>query len=78
MKKKYLLFNNPVTILIILGAFIVLVSGLHFLSSIWTGNDFAVSFFIGCVSVILVNAVFATENSYNNKKNLGGMDEDSR
>jgi hypothetical protein len=67
MKKKYLLFNNPVTLLIIIAAIIVLIIGIHFLSRLWGGNDFAVSFFIACVSVILVNAVVAVEKMHSKK-----------
>jgi hypothetical protein len=61
MRKKYLLFNNPLTLLIIICAIIVLLIGVPLLARIWSGNDFAVSFFIACVSVILVNAIMAVE-----------------
>jgi cytosine/uracil/thiamine/allantoin permease len=62
MNKKYILFNNPATLLIIIGGIVILVIGVSVLSSLWRGNDFAVGFFIACISVILVNAVFAFEN----------------
>jgi hypothetical protein len=69
MKKKYLFFNNPVTLLIIVVAIIVLMIGIHILSGLWRGNDFAVSFFIACVSIILVNMVIATEGKQSDKDN---------
>jgi hypothetical protein len=61
MRKKYLLFNNPLTLVIVICAVIALIVGVPLLARIWSGNDFAVSFFIACVSVILVNAIMAAE-----------------
>jgi hypothetical protein len=67
MNKKYIFFNNPATILVLIGGIGVLVIGVSVLSSLWRGNDFAVGFFIACISVIMVNALIASENK--NSKN---------
>ncbi|MET0038159.1 MAG: hypothetical protein ABW097_19885 [Candidatus Thiodiazotropha lotti] len=41
--------------------------GVPILASLWREGDFAVALFIGCVSVIMVNLIFAAENRLANK-----------
>jgi multidrug efflux pump subunit AcrB len=77
MNKKYLLFNNPITPLIIICAIVILVIGIDFLAQRWSGNDFAVSFFIGCVSLILVNAIMAAENRSRKENVVEETEEES-
>ncbi|MCG8083623.1 MAG: hypothetical protein JAY73_21640 [Candidatus Thiodiazotropha taylori] len=44
-----------------------MIIGVPILASLWRGGDFAVALFLGCISVIMVNLIFASENRLTNK-----------
>jgi hypothetical protein len=67
LKKKYVFFNSPYTVIILLAGIVASVAGISILKSFWQGYDFAASFLIACISVVTVNAVIATENKNTNK-----------
>jgi hypothetical protein len=75
MRKKYIFFNNPLTIVILVASIVVFVVGVPILASLWRESDFAVGFFIACISVIMVNLVFAAENKRVNKGQIESNEE---
>jgi hypothetical protein len=75
MRKKYILFNNPLTVLILLISIAALVIGVPILASLWRESDFAVGFFIACISVIMVNLIFAAENKLVDKGEIESNEE---
>lgn len=44
-----------------------MIIGVSILASLWRVGDFAVALFLGCISVIMVNLIFASENRLTNK-----------
>ncbi|MCG7893704.1 MAG: hypothetical protein AB2747_05065 [Candidatus Thiodiazotropha taylori] len=67
MRKKYIAFNSPLSFLILIGGIAIMIIGVPILASLWRGGDFAVALFLGCISVIMVNLIFASENRLTDK-----------
>ncbi|MBW9268350.1 MAG: hypothetical protein K1566_01795 [Candidatus Thiodiazotropha sp. (ex. Lucinisca nassula)] len=47
-----------------------MIIGVPILASLWRGGDFAVALFLGCISVIMVNLIFASENRLTDRTEL--------
>jgi hydrogenase/urease accessory protein HupE len=62
MEKKYIFFNNPVTLVILIIGLFAMVAGVAFLANKFRGYDFAVGFYIAVISIITVSAAYSAEN----------------
>lgn len=49
---------------------VIMFVGVPVLASIWRKGDFAVAFFIGCISLIMVNLLFASEKMLTDNSEL--------
>ncbi|RLW52406.1 MAG: hypothetical protein B6D76_15800 [gamma proteobacterium symbiont of Stewartia floridana] len=53
--------------LILIGGIAIMIIGVSILASLWRGGDFAIALFLGCIYVIMVNLIFASENRLTDK-----------